>query len=245
MVGGRGSGALKKWLLRGLDIALVATGIWVVWRIVRDYPLHELEAAIFSIPTWALVASAALTAVGYIALVGYDFLALHLVKHPLHLGKVLAPSFISFAVANNAPVAVLTGGGLRYRLYRGLGLPAKKMAKVAAFDVLTFVLGLFTIAGLAFEVAPLAVPRSWNVPLVETVRPIGIVLLITLDVRGYIAGHSASRLPGLSLDQNVGIAWLMVLFWGFIWPWLLISLHKGPLRKLITRLIAEVDTRES
>jgi hypothetical protein len=45
----------------------------------------------------------------------------------------------------------------------------------------------------------------------------------------------------MSIDQNLSVAWLMVLFWGFVWPWLVIVLHKRPLRRLITRLIAEVD----
>jgi hypothetical protein len=72
---------------------------------------------------------------------------------------------------------------------------------------------------------------------------VGLALLLSLDVRGYIARHQSSMVPGLSIDQNLVIAWLMVLFWGFIWPWLLIELHKPPLRTLVTRLIAEVDAR--
>jgi hypothetical protein len=70
---------------------------------------------------------------------------------------------------------------------------------------------------------------------------IGIILLLGFDVRGYIADHESSMVPGLSIEQNLGIAWLMVLFWGFVWPWLLISMHKRPLRELIARLIAEMD----
>ena len=70
---------------------------------------------------------------------------------------------------------------------------------------------------------------------------IGIILLLGFDARGYIADHESSMVPGLSIEQNLGIAWLMVLFWGFVWPWLLISLHERPLRELITRLIAEMD----
>lgn len=70
---------------------------------------------------------------------------------------------------------------------------------------------------------------------------IGIILLLGFDVRGYIADHESSMVPGLSIEQNLGIAWLMVLFWGFVWPWLLIAMHKRPLRELITRLIAEMD----
>ena len=70
---------------------------------------------------------------------------------------------------------------------------------------------------------------------------VGLALLLSLDVRGYIARHERSMMPGLSIEQNLAIAWLMVLFWGFIWPWLLIALHKRPLRQLVTRLIGEVD----
>jgi hypothetical protein len=47
--------------------------------------------------------------------------------------------------------------------------------------------------------------------------------------------------PGLSVDQNVAIAWMMALFWGFAWPWLLIAMHKKPLRGLVERVITDVD----
>ena len=70
---------------------------------------------------------------------------------------------------------------------------------------------------------------------------VGLVLLLAVDVRGYIARHPSSRVPGLSADQSLAAAWAMVLFWGFVWPWLLIALHKRPLRRLVARLIAEVD----
>ena len=68
-----------------------------------------------------------------------------------------------------------------------------------------------------------------------------IALLLAFDVRGYIARHSASRLSRLSVDQNVAVAWAMALFWGFVWPWILIALHKRPLTRLMRRIIADVD----
>jgi GrpB-like predicted nucleotidyltransferase (UPF0157 family) len=71
----------------------------------------------------------------------------------------------------------------------------------------------------------------------------GLALLLGTDARGYIERNPNSMMPGLSVEQNLGIAWVMVLFWGFVWPWLLIAMHKRPLRRLVTRLIAEVDTR--
>jgi hypothetical protein len=65
--------------------------------------------------------------------------------------------------------------------------------------------------------------------------------LLAIDIRSYIAQHAASRVPGLSLDQDVALAWGMGLFWGLVWPWILILLHRQPLRRLMRRLIVEVD----
>jgi hypothetical protein len=70
---------------------------------------------------------------------------------------------------------------------------------------------------------------------------IGAALLLLFDARTYIANHPASRIPGLGVGENLAVAWAMVIFWGFVWPWLLIALHRRPVRRLIERLIAEVD----
>ena len=67
------------------------------------------------------------------------------------------------------------------------------------------------------------------------------MLLLTLDVRAYIASQATARFPGLSIDQSLLITWATVLFWGFVWPWLRIALHKRPLHRLVARLVNEVD----
>jgi hypothetical protein len=71
----------------------------------------------------------------------------------------------------------------------------------------------------------------------------GIVLLVTTDARAYMADTVVATIPGLSADQHVVIAWGMALFWGFVWPWMMIAFHKRPLHKLMTQLIREVDAR--
>jgi hypothetical protein len=72
---------------------------------------------------------------------------------------------------------------------------------------------------------------------------IGVVLFVSIDLRAYIAHHPASRLPGLSVEQNLTVAWMLILFWGFVWPWILIAVHKRPVRGLVARLVGEVDAR--
>ena len=71
----------------------------------------------------------------------------------------------------------------------------------------------------------------------------GVALFLTIDIRNYIANNANARIPGLTIDQNVYIAWGMVLFWGFVWPWILIALHKRPLRRLLAKLVSEIDAK--
>jgi hypothetical protein len=65
--------------------------------------------------------------------------------------------------------------------------------------------------------------------------------LLLYDLRTYIAEHPGPQYLGLSPEQGVGLAWAMALFWGLAWPWVLVAMHKGPLRRLMASLIADVD----
>jgi hypothetical protein len=82
----------------------------------------------------------------------------------------------------------------------------------------TFVLALSDVVGLAL-----------------------VLFFVFVDVREYLAAHPGAALPGLSLDQNVAVAWALAIFWGFVWPWVLILSRQRGLRRLTERLIAEVD----
>jgi hypothetical protein len=77
--------------------------------------------------------------------------------------------------------------------------------------------------------------------LCGTLGLVGLALLLGGDARAYIARQPRSMMPGLSVDQNLRIAWVMVIFWGFVWPWVLVAMHRRPLRRLLVRIITEVD----
>jgi hypothetical protein len=82
---------------------------------------------------------------------------------------------------------------------------------------------------------------AYAIALSAVLGGFGLVLLLMLDVRQYFVRHPYSMMPGLSIEQNVAVAWVMVIFWGFVWPWILIALHKRPLHGLVGRLIRDVD----
>ena len=166
-----------------ISAVLFVAALWLLRDVLREYHYHEIVTALRSIPVLDLLLCFALTLGGYLALVGYDLVALHYIGRPLPFRKAAGIAFISYAVANSAPASVLTGGGVRYRLYSSLGLSAVDTAKVSAFDVITYSVGLLTLGGLVFLVEPLALPRSIPLPFASA-RPLGSLFL--LAVAGYV-----------------------------------------------------------
>ncbi len=98
----------------------------------------------------------AFSAFGYLALVGYDYLAFRFVGRPSPWREMLVPSFISFAVSNSAPASVLTAGGVRYRMYPAMGLTVAEAATVAVLNVVTYAAGLCLLAGLVLLAHPMS-----------------------------------------------------------------------------------------
>jgi hypothetical protein len=85
---------------------------------------------------------------------------------------------------------------------------------------------------------------KWATYAVALGALIGLALIgffLVIDIHDYIEQHPETQIPGLTVDQNAAVGWGMAIFWGFAWPWLLIALHKKPLRKQMDRIIAEVD----
>jgi hypothetical protein len=42
--------------------------------------------------------------------------------------------------------------------------------------------------------------------------------------------------------MGAAIFWGMAAFWGFVWPWLMIALHKPFAKRCLNRVLAEVDS---
>jgi hypothetical protein len=88
--------------------------------------------------------------------------------------------------------------------------------------------------------------RYWRwtlycVALSAVLAAIGIALVLAFDVRSYLTAAPGRLVWGLSVEQNIILLWAFIVFWGFIWPWILVALHKRPLHALVKRLAAAVD----
>jgi len=207
---------VNKWRQRVspvLDLLAFGIAVYVIDRILREYPPREILDAVITIPVTSVIAALVFTGLGYLALVGYDFIALRFVGRPLPLRTVLIPSFASFAVSKNAPASVVTGGGVRYKLYQPLGLTLQEASVIAGFNVLTYMLGLFTVTGVAFvasQTRPLPARIVGGVMLLASA---GYLLLARFRPGPLEVGPLHIRIPALNVAlQQLGVSmsdWLL------------------------------------
>ena len=212
-----------------IGVLLFGAALWVLHYQLKQYGYHEVILSLRRIPESRLLAAIALTSLNYLVLTGYDFLALRSIRHPLSYSKIAMASFIGYAFSNNTGLALLAGSSVRYRLYSAWGLTAFEIIKVVAFYTMTLWMGLFAVAGSAFILEPMTLPRWLHLPFSSS-RPIGLLLLLLLaaylllpilrkrpvSIRGWEVpvpslGLSVLQVAVSALDWTIGAAILYVL----------------------------------
>ena len=133
---------------------LFGLALWSVHRALAAVTYGTIWRAIVSLSLGRVGLAVALTLVGYLALTGYDVLALRYVRHPLGYPRTGLASFISFALSNSVGLAMLTGASVRSRLYSAWGLSTPVIGRIIAFGAATLWLGILTVAGGALLLEP-------------------------------------------------------------------------------------------
>jgi phosphatidylglycerol lysyltransferase len=179
-------------LLPLIALALFSAALWVIHDALREFHYHHILEQLGTIPTQQIITALGLTLLSYLVLTFYDRLALAYIQHPLEVGKATLAAFISYAFSNNIGLSLLTAGSIRYRLYSAWGLASEEIARLVAFTVLTFWLGIFTIGGIVFIAEPLAFPLLEKISI-HSDRPVGLVFLMLII--GYLFLVSLRKTP--------------------------------------------------
>nr|HPG89215.1 hypothetical protein [Hyphomicrobium sp.] len=176
-----------------LAIALFVLIGYLVFKELEAVAWDHVREALKAI-TWLDIAVSILaTAVSYIALIGYDFLALRQVgQRNVPLSVVSITSFIAHSLSFSLGFGALTGGAVRLRLYGAAGLAPEKVVSIGILCALTFWLGLAAVTSLSLIVDPYAVHAltgagAW------TIRGLGIA--IVLAIAGWIAVSAVRPIP--------------------------------------------------
>ena len=193
-----------KWLARlgtGLSLCILVLSGFVLMRTVSGLHWSELRAALAATSMEQIVAACALTACSYLALTGYDAVALRQLRVAVPYRTTALGSFTSFAISFTLGFPLITAGTVRYWIYSRVGLTAAKVASLTVIAGLTFWLGMALLIGIAMVIQP--------DEITEVNRLTGwINLIIGLTILGgmmfYLAwvsrGHRRIRMQGLRLE---------------------------------------------
>lgn len=146
--------------------------LWSLGQTLAETPPTEIWQSLRSIPTGALLLGLGLTLLNYCVLTFYDVLSLRYARRRLSYGKAATVAIVGYALSNNIGFSVLSGAAVRYRFYRRWGLSAGDIARVIVFSSLCFWVGLGTVGGSLFTLAPEWVSELLRLPL-GMVRSLG------------------------------------------------------------------------
>lgn len=188
------------WTLgKGVIIALILVLFgWLLSQKLKGLTFAQLQTALASFPAWRIALALALTALNYVILAGYDYLALRYLRHSVRPSQLWFGTIVGYAMSFNFGW-IIGGSTVRYRLYSSWGFTNMEIAKLIGTLTVTFWVGVFAVAGLAFVISPLELPQEFlgegvmrYLPFTTTL-PLGIASLVF--VAGYLTLCAAWHKP--------------------------------------------------
>lgn len=165
----------------GISLALASFSIFILIRAFSAVSPSALRQAIAATSAEQILAAALYTAVSFLALTGYDGLALRQLKVRVPYKTTSLASFTSYAISFTLGFPLITAGTVRYWIYSQKGLTASKVASLTVIAGVTYWFGsIFVLgAGLTFHASAISALNRFY--------PFLNMLLGTLILGGVIA----------------------------------------------------------
>jgi len=139
------------------SVFILALSVVVLVRTFAALSWGDLRAALLS-TGWDQISLALLmTSLSYLALTGYDALALRQLGLRVPYGVTALASFTSYSVSFTLGFPLITAGTVRYWIYSQSGLSAGKVASLTIIASITFWLGMGLIIGVSLIADPAGV----------------------------------------------------------------------------------------
>ena len=191
----------------GFSLAIAAFSIYLLGHAISAVSPGALRQAIAATSAEQITAAALLTAVSYLALTGYDGLALRQLKLRVPYKTTGLASFTSYAISFTLGFPLITAGTVRYWIYSQAGLTASKVASLTVIAGVTFWFGnVFVLgAGLAFHASAISAINHLY-PMLNVLMGFAILAAIlaylvwvTVQSRNLNIKGFRLELPGLGL----------------------------------------------
>ena len=189
-------------------LALMIISVVLVRKKLKDITWQEVMDGIATIPTHQIILAVLITAVNFVVLTGYDLIAVRYLKKQLPLRKIMVGAIIGYALSN--VLGWMIGGtAIRFRLYASWGFRLIEIIALVSILSVTFWLGMFLLAGIAFVLLPVHLPDHYQELLHFSPQlygyiflgVVGLYLLATIFIRQPIhVGNQEFAFPPFRLS---------------------------------------------
>ncbi|HEX8496045.1 MAG TPA: YbhN family protein, partial [Actinomycetales bacterium] len=176
-----------------LMVGLLAAALTLLYRTFRLHSWADLSGHLLALHPGVVVAALLATAISYLAMTGYDALALRYVEHRLPYRGYGLASFVATAFGNSLGASAVVGSALRARVYSTWQVPGFAITRIIGFNLVTLTLGAAVLAGSGMLHHPGKAGQALHLP-VAAVVVIGSLLLTA--VGGYLVWAVAGRAIG-------------------------------------------------
>lgn len=192
------------------SLAIAAFSIYVLGRAVSAVSLSALRQAIAATSADQIAGAALLTVVSFLALTGYDGLALRQLQARVPYKTTALASFTSYAISFTLGFPLITAGTVRYWIYSQVGLTASKVASLTVIAGVTFWFGMVFVlgAGLTFHASAISTINHLY-PFLNMVMGVGVLgavvaylVWVTIRRRHISIKGFKLELPGLGLTAG-------------------------------------------
>ncbi|MBK1882124.1 bifunctional lysylphosphatidylglycerol flippase/synthetase MprF [Luteolibacter pohnpeiensis] len=170
---------LRVWIWR-LGIAawlvILAFALAALHKEWAHFHAKDFKAALARLGWMHVGLALGCTALSYFSNAAIDLFSLRWLGKKVSTVKALGCSYIAAAFSLNAGGTLLGGGGVRMRLYTGLGLTPGEVARMAGFAVFAGWAGNALVAGILLILSPAALPMVGG----ALARGIGVLLVIAV-----------------------------------------------------------------
>lgn len=142
-------------------IAIVFFSLSMVWQKVSKISFAQIMESIATIPQSQIVLAVLITGLNFFVLTGYDWIAVTYLKKKIPISKIMTGAIIGYAFSNIVGW-MLGGTAVRYRLYRRWGFSFMDIVAFISLLSVTFWLGMFLLAGIAFVLLPVHLPAEYQ-----------------------------------------------------------------------------------
>ncbi|MGE5538148.1 MAG: lysylphosphatidylglycerol synthase transmembrane domain-containing protein [Gemmatimonas sp.] len=139
----------KRRILSAVGVVATALGLFLLYRVLRRYDFAEVADAVASAPPWSIVSAVGFTIGSFAAMAFMEWLAVRYTRQKVSVRRIVRTTVAALGIGHSIGLVALSSGGVRYRMYRRVGVSPLAVGEIVLFSGLTVGLGLASVGGIA------------------------------------------------------------------------------------------------